>query len=80
MTPLMLQILLHHRTMPDPYSPDCSMSKAESAAYVELKQLDLLTERGETTPRGKAYIETLLDAPLPEMQWVKPTWTMKEKK
>lgn len=74
MTPVQLEVLLHHYYCPQPLS--CP-SRAQHDAQRYLLGEDLITSRDagasgayETTDRGRAYVQALMELPLPTKIWV----------
>jgi len=62
-TPLALEVLLHHYYCPEPFTPD---SVAANTALMFWQKNDMIIGR-EVTSRGEFYIKYLLSIPLPEL-------------
>lgn len=79
MTPLKLEILLHHYYSAEPWPGQIFPAHLEAFEY--FFENDLLSglvgaiAQAEITDKGKFYIRAVLDLPLPEQIWIIPKST-----
>lgn len=73
LTPIHLEILIHHFVSPEPFSRN---SDTIQEYHNDLLGLELLETGASTgifcvTDKGKAWLEHILETPMPTMKW---TW------
>lgn len=73
LTPLHLEILIHHFVSPEPFSRNSETSRSYSDELIELGLLETGASTGIfcITDKGKAWLEHVLETPMPTMKW---TW------
>ena len=72
MTPLHLEILMHHHVSPEPFPRDSYVIRSYRQYLIEVGLLGPGDEPQvyTTTDKGKAWIKKALSTPMPTQKWV----------
>lgn len=74
MTPLEIQMLLHFYVTSEPWTEWHSSQESALCMFVARELVTGNQHEGvRLTSRGKAYVEFLMDMPLPVMEWRLPS-------
>lgn len=70
MTPLHLEILMHHYVSPTPFRATGEVIAQYTQNLIDMGLLRCETHCILTTDKGKAWFERVLNTPMPTQKWV----------